>query len=92
MTVLLVVLGLVLQGLDIYSTNAVISRGDIEKNKIMQWAMDKFGKYWFIPKLLLTVPSIVLLGVYAVPVLVLVDVIYLVVVTNNFLALKGMGG
>lgn len=38
---------------DIVSTNKVLRRGGRELNPVMRWAMEKFGKFWVVPKLAL---------------------------------------
>lgn len=37
--------------LDVVSTNYLLKRGGRELNPVMRWAMGKFGKAWVIPKM-----------------------------------------
>lgn len=54
----IVFLGLSL--LDVILTNKVISNGGTELNPIMKWFMNRFGKYWWIPKM--TISCFLVLG------------------------------
>lgn len=52
-TYVLLAAGLILQGLDVHSTNKALKVGGVEANPIIRFFMDVFGKLWFIPKVLL---------------------------------------
>ncbi len=41
--------------IDILQTNHILSLGGVEKNPVTVWFMEKLGKWWLIPKCLITV-------------------------------------
>ena len=49
------ILTMLLTGIDIYQTNIILAMGGYEKNKIIKFFMERLGKWWWIPKCLITV-------------------------------------
>ncbi len=89
-TLALVSLLMLLQVLDVVSTNRVLSRGGREFNPIIVWIMQRMGRAWWMPKLAVaSVPSGFAVA-YANPridaVLAGIALAYTVVVANNFFA------
>lgn len=39
---------------DILLTNRILAAGGKELNPVMRWCMDRCGKYWWAPKMVLT--------------------------------------
>ncbi len=75
----------VLQAGDVITTNAVLSvPGAAESNRIMAAAMDAFGSYWWVPKILILPTVFYVLGRYQkIWPAIIVVVLYSLVVANN---------
>jgi hypothetical protein len=89
-TLALVTFLMLLQFLDVVSTNRVLSRGGREFNPIIAWIMQRLGRAWWMPKFaVVSVPSGFAVA-YANPridaALAGIAVAYVVVVANNFFA------
>ena len=89
LTLALVCLLMVLQVLDVVSTNRVLSLGGREFNPVMVWIMRRTGWAWWLPKLALAAVPLSLALIYADPridaVLAGIGAAYVVVVSHNFL-------
>lgn len=86
-TTSLVSLLMLLQLLDVMSTNRVLARGGREANPLVWWTMQRMGRAWWMPKFAVTsVPSGFAVA-YANPridvALAGIAVAYLFVVVNN---------
>jgi hypothetical protein len=44
---------LVLQLLDVWTTNTILAAGGRERNPLVRWCMARFGRWWWGPKLVL---------------------------------------
>ena len=88
-TLTLVCLLMILQVLDVISTNRVLRLGGREFNPFMVWIMRRLGRAWWLPKLALAAVPCAFAVVYADPwidaVLAAIGVAYLIVVTHNYL-------
>ena len=75
----------VLQAGDVVTTNALIGvPGAVESNRIMATAIDSFGSYWWVPKILVLPTVFYVLGRYRKlwPAIVVVA-LYSFIVANN---------
>lgn len=75
----------ILQAGDVLTTNALIGvPGAVESNRIMGAAIDAFGAYWWVPKILVLPTVFYVLGRYQKlwPAIIVV-VLYSLVVANN---------
>ena len=75
----------VLQAGDVVTTNALSGvPGAVESNRIMAAAMDAFGPYWWVPKILILPTVFYVLGRYRRlwPAIIVV-ILYSLVVANN---------
>ena len=79
--------------LDVVSTNAGLLAGAVEMNPIMAMTQAALGTWWFVPKLVLQLVTVVIVVIHPVrPVFACVGGVAIVngiVVANNF-ALAGM--
>ena len=76
----------ILQACDVATTDALIGvPGAVESNPIMAAAMDAFGRFWWVPKILVLPTVFYVLGRYQKlwPALIVV-VLYTLIVANNF--------
>jgi hypothetical protein len=81
----LLALTAILQAADVVTTNAVLSvPGPFESNRVIAAAMEAFGEYWWLPKILVLPTVFYVLGRYhrLWPAL-LVVLFYSLVVANN---------
>lgn len=91
MTLLYIVIAIfiILQVLDVISTNQALSRGNREANPIVKKLMDIFGPVWWLPKLV-GVFALLYIGVPMLPVMgatvmiVALNIFYGYFVYNNF--------
>lgn len=76
--------------IDIWTTNTIINRGGWEINPVMSWCMKVFGKWWFIPKIILTIIGLVIFKMLNlfVPGLIFVVVMYIITAIWNIKNLK----
>jgi len=85
----LAILLCVLQAVDIFTTNKAISFGAIETNKLMKFCQERLDKFWFLPKLLITIAICAILILF-VPAkfcfycLICFNIFYMVIIFNNF--------
>ena len=79
----------ILQAGDVVTTNAVLSvPGAAESNSVMAAAMDAFGSYWWLPKILVLPTVFYVLGRYQkLWPAIMVVLIYSVVIANNIINL-----
>lgn len=84
---LLLVVFVLLQIADVWTTNKVLARGGREKNPIVRFLMRLFGQLWWVPKLILTIGCGLYLAVQPWPEgplwLVFIIVLYAWVVWSN---------
>lgn len=76
----------ILQAGDVLTTNTLIGvPGAVESNRIMAAAIDSFGNYWWVPKILILPTVFYVLGRYQKlwPAIIVVA-LYSFVVANNF--------
>lgn len=92
LNIILFLILIVLQVLDVYTTNKILSQGGRELNKIMKFFMDKFKSFWYIPKVLIVLCSVMFLLflpiLYMSIVLGLINCFYIYVVFHNFKEIK----
>ena len=83
MTLALIILAL-LQVCDVLSTIRVLEAGGYERNPVVAKLMDWFGRFWWVPKILLAAAAAALIWwAGAVPLLWLLNAVYAAVVINN---------
>ena len=77
----------ILQASDVLTTNVVLGvPGAMESNPVMAAAMDAFGSYWWVPKILVLPTVFYVLGRYQklLPAVIVVALYSLVVANNVF--------
>ena len=83
---------IILQGLDIYTTNkALKTKIGREINPVMKYAQKYLNLFWGIPKIIIALGigiGFLFLGVYGLVGLGLIDLFYAYIVYNNFKVLK----
>lgn len=75
---------------DIVLVNKALDIGAIERNVLIVYLMRYFGKCWYIPRILVCSLVFLLLGIYAMPVLLFINVILLTMVINNILIIRDL--
>lgn len=92
LTLGLVFLLMLLQVLDVVSTNRVLRRGGREFNPFVLWIMQRLGRAWWLPKLALAAVPLAFAVVYADPridaALTAIGAAYVAVVIRNFLTAR----
>lgn len=91
-TYVLVILIILLQVLDVWVTNKVLSQGGGEQNPITRWYMKKTGKYWWTSKFLSIIPVIILgalsAGWVSAAPLMLIFSLYVLIVLNKYTQIR----
>ena len=83
MTLALIILAL-LQICDVLSTIRVLEAGGYERNPVVAKLMDRFGRFWWVPKIVLAAAAAALVWwAGAVPLLWVLNAVYAAVVVNN---------
>lgn len=84
---LLLLLLVVLQIFDIISTDKALNLGAIETNPVVKIFMNVFGKYWWIPKVILLLPLFIISFIepsYLIMALLIgINLFYTIIVYNN---------
>jgi len=83
MTLALIILAL-LQVCDVLSTIRVLEAGGYERNPVVAKLMDWFGRFWWVPKIMLAAIAAALIWwAGAEPLIWLLNAVYAAVVINN---------
>ena len=89
--ILLIVL-LVLQYYDIWTTNKILSQGGTELNPVEEFCMKMLKNAWWLPKILIVIgPAIYLVYIHTLTTLILLTLLviyYIWVVYHNFNQIK----
>jgi len=90
--IVLLIIFITLNILDILTTNKVLSQGGIELNKFMVLSMKYFGKYWWVPKMILVLLIIVAVwliqNLIGLIVIAAINIGYVWVVFHNWQEIK----
>jgi hypothetical protein len=84
---------MVLQVLDIWTTNAILAAGGRERNPVVRWCMARCGRWWWVPKL--AVVGLALVALVAEDadwrLVAGLDLAYVAVVGQNLWQMRRMG-
>lgn len=79
------VLLVILQVLDVHSTNKVLAQGGVELNPVMRFLMKVLGEAWWAGKVVMVAIGAGLAFTHDLHLLIWVlDAVYIVVVANNY--------